>query len=424
MKEYIPRTAMNDLRSALDQYGCALLLGPRQVGKTVLARTLGSEFGAASEYLDLEQEAGKKAVSDFDSLVAEHAGKLVIFDEAQCVPELFPKLRNYLDQREIGTVPLMQCLLLGSATAHLQSLADRDLGGRFGSIDLTPLHLGELIDKVGASTAEFLASDLSAVVEVSTQQDISSVETLKLLWLRGGFPRSYLRDRNDQSLEWRSNYIRSIFGPQLLTEGSLPSADQLGELWQRLALQQGGPCITEKLGDDLGCKKNVIDELLRFLIQSQLVREVRPWYRNEGKRLNQPARIFIRDSGLLHEQWRFSENEQLLAHGIKGKSWEGFVLETLLSSAPLGTVPYFYRNSQKDEIDIILEFNPRSRWAIEVKLSDNPSVGGGFYRASEEVDADERFVVHGGPESFQIGRETPIEALSLSDAVQRLKIYR
>lgn len=315
-------------------------------------------------------------------------------------------------------------MLLGSATAHLQSLAYDTLGGRFGSINLAPLHLGELSDNNAASTANLSTSNLSEAIAVSEQQDTNPIDIAKLLWLRGGFPKSFLSDSIDESIEWRSNYVQSLFGPQLLTEGLLLNADQLGDLWKLLARQQGEPCKTDRLSQSLGCKKVDIDKLLRFLIQSQLVRQVRPWYRNEGKRLTKSPRIFIRDSGLLHEQWRFSEIEQLQNHSINGKSWEGFVLETLLSSAPIGTVLYFYRNSKKDEVDIILEFNPRTRWAIEVKLSGDPAVGGGFYRATEEVEADQRFVVHGGPESFHIGGKTPIEALSLSNAVQRLKAYR
>ncbi len=420
MKEYIPRATMSNLRSTLDQYGCALLLGPRQVGKTVLARDLlPSGLGVVPEYLDLEQEDDRAKISEFDTFATENVGKLIIFDEAQCAPELFPKLRQYLDQREENATPLIKCLLLGSATVHLQSLTDDSLGGRFGSIDLTPFHLGELNDNIGASTAEFLISDQPEVVAVSTQQDVNPFELAKLLWLRGGFPRSFLSDSIDESIEWRSSYVQSLFGPKTLTEGSLPNADRLGDLWRLLVLNQGE--ATDKLSQNLGCKKEEINRLLQFLIQSQLVRKVRPWHRNEGKRLTKSPRIFIRDSGLLHEQWRFSEIEHLQDHSINGKSWEGFVLETLLSSAPIGTVPYFYRYSEEDEIDIILEFNPRTRWAIEVKLSGDPTVGGEFYRATEEVEADQRFVVHGGPESFKIGRETPVEALSLSDAVQRVR---
>ena len=419
MKEFIPREAMSFLRSTLDRYDCALFLGPRQVGKTVLAQELGGEFGAACEYLELDQKDGSETVSNFEIFAEHHAGKLVILDEAQCVPELFPKLRRHLDKHAGNTKPRMRFLLLGSATVDLLSLANSHLGGRFGAINLTSLHLAELSKNLGARALGVTTFDTPEAIAVLAQQDVSLAETIKLLWLRGGFPLSYLSDSSDQSIDWRLNYLQSTFGPQAAT-ALLPGADQLDKLWQLLALQQGEPCNTQKLGEVLGCKKLVIEELLRYLIQNQLVREVKPWFKNERKRLNQPSRMFIRDSGLLHSLWKFREIDDLLAHQIKGKSWEGFVLETLLSSAPHGTVPYFYRNSLMDEVDIILEFDSRSRWAIEVKLNDTPTVSKGFYRAAPEIEASQQFVVHGGPNSFQIGGKTPIEALSLSDVIQRI----
>ncbi len=417
MKKFLFRDAKGSIELALENFNCVLLLGPRQVGKTELSRKVGEEIGTAALYLDAEQPDDRKALNDFDAFASAHSGKLIILDEIQCAPELFPRLRSHLDKQENANTPITRWLLLGSATTLLYSLASANLGGRYKTIELTPFQLNELLHKLQAKveTASFdiESTTAEAQLEITTDQ---GYESMKQLWLRGGFPKSFLAKNDDQSLVWRQEYLRSIFGPQSFANNSVTKPKLLSPLWERLSVNQGCPCNFNDLPVQLGCTRNELKELLDFLVQSKLLNKLRPWWRNENKRLNQQPLYFVRDSGLLHTQWGFLKNDVLVGHTINGKSWEGFVLETLTAVAPNNTGTFFYRNNNQDEIDIVLEFNPKRRWAIEVKLSEDAGVSKGFYRACEEIEAENRFVVHGGPKSIKI-KSGEVDALCLTDAI-------
>lgn len=187
-------------------------------------------------------------------------------------------------------------------------------------------------------------------------------------------------------------------------------------MWEQIAIQQGEPMILDQVANRLGCKVDIVQDLLAYLKAMRLVRELRPWFRNAEKRIQKPARYFVRDSGLLHENWKFAAVEELCANPLCGKSWEGFVLEALSLRLPSSAQQYFYRNDKKQEIDLIVDFGGDRRWAIEIKLGEGEAPKGGFYEAVKDVAAERSFVINGGRESIDRG-DGRASIFCLSDAL-------
>ena len=421
MTKLVPRETLRLLRSAFEGYACVLLLGPRQVGKTTLAQEFAKEYWIDwkpdLDYMDLEKDEDRHVLQDFDNYVMARNRKIIVLDEAQCMPEMFPKLRNLLDTPARSDNEKTRWLILGSAAEELEALANTHLGGRFKKMRLTPFHFPELNawQSVSASTAT--ADNLANLESVSpARKPAGSHGLIKSLWLRGGFPRSFLAENDQDSFEWRREYLGSILGPQSPARIEVKKADLLIPLWERLAIEQG-KCNIEKLPGILRCCKKDLFELLDFLEAGHLIRKVRPWHKNQSKRLNKQPLWYIRDSGLLHSQLRLKTIDTLQENEIKGKSWESFVLESLLASVQSEPQYFYYRSEDRDEADFVLEFDTNRRWVIEVKFSGNHSVSSGFYSACEELQPEQRFVVHGGPESYKSGKQETLDWFCLSDAL-------
>lgn len=416
MKHEVARAVQEELENQLGRYGCALILGPRQVGKTFLARQLARHANDAAIFLDMQTADDRKQVQDFQQFHKANAGKLIILDEAQEAPELFPELRACLDRREFEN-DNTRWLLLGSAATQLTQLAGQ-LGGRYGEINLWPFQIGELIGKVPALR---VPDEIGEVVAETAAQSphFDNHDVQHRIWLRGGFPDSYLAESEEVSLEWRSSYLRSLTDPAFIPTGMLERPELVKPMWEHLAVNQGEPMLLDKAAQRLGCNANVVRELIAHLRMTRLVRELRPWFPNEGKRIDKPARYFIRDSGLLHENWKFTVIDDLRANPLCGKSWEGFVLEALSLRKPNSAQLYFYRNDKQQEIDILVDFGADRRWAIEVKLGDDTAPNGGFHDAVVEVGAERAFVIGGGPESIDPGNGKT-QILCLPDALALL----
>jgi uncharacterized protein len=413
VNEEIARSVRGDLEDLLGRYGCALILGPRQVGKTFLARQLARHAADAAVLLDMQTADDRKKVQDFRGFHEANAGKLIILDEAQEAPELFPELRACLDRREFES-DNTQWLLLGSAAAQLTQLAGQ-LGGRYGEINLWPFQISELTSNLATSSAP---ADIGEVLAQTAAQSPTSEhhDIQHKIWLRGGFPDSYLAGSEEVSIEWRSSYLRSLTDPAFIPDGILERPELVKPMWEHLAVNQGEPMLLDKAAQRLGCKVSVVRELLAHLNMTRLVRELRPWFPNEGKRIDKPARYFIRDSGLLHENWKFAAIDDLRANPLCGKSWEGFVLEALSLRKPKSAELYFYRNDKQQEIDVVVDFGADRRWAIEVKLGEDTAPKAGFYDAVAEVAPERAFVINGGPESIDAG-SGKVPVLCLADAL-------
>lgn len=383
------------LLDALADSPAVALLGPRQAGKTTLALRVGEHCAqtrlagrlSGSIYLDLESPGDRQKLTDPEAYLAHHADKLVILDEVQQMPALFQVLRGLIDQGRRQGLGLGRFLLLGSATGELLRQSSESLAGRVAYLELPPLQLLE----VGAD-----------------QQDA--------LWLRGGFPDSFLASSLAKSLTWRQNLIKTYLERDIPSFGTRTPAETLRRLWTMLAHQQGGLLDVSQLGKNLMLDAKTVHRYLDMLVDLMLVRRVQPWHSNTGKRLVKSPKVFVRDSGLVHALLGIGTHDALLSHPVVGNSWEGFALETLLNAAPINTSSGFYRTSNGAEVDLLLDMPGQGLWAIEVKRGATSKPRRGFYSACEDLQPAKRWLVYPGAESYPVG--DGVQAIGLRELVE------
>jgi len=382
----IERRAEVEIREQLKHYPAVALLGPRQVGKSTLAKRIAASWASEPVYLDLERPADLKKLSDPEVYFEANSGRLVILDEVQRAPELFAVLRGAIDRGRDTGHGTGQFLILGSASLDLLQQSSESLAGRIAYQELggfTP----EEVPEPGAGTSS-------------------------TLWLRGGFPGSFLAKSDAASLDWRINFIRTYLERDVPQFGARIPATVLRRLWTMLAHSQGGQLNTTQLGASLTITDKTVKGYISLLEDLLLVRTLRPWWANVGKRLVKTPKVYIRDSGLTHALLGLGTLDDLLGHPVAGASWEGFVIENLLSCLPTLASAWFYRTAAGAEIDLVIEHGLRLT-AIEIKRSTAPSVSKGFYIACDDIGAAARFVVYPGNERFSLGKG--IEAIPLRE---------
>lgn len=420
----IERNLYQLLLETLAEYPAVALLGPRQAGKTTLAHRVGDETNHArthvlrhaeggvkesakdgvsgatkggvrgtppdhSIYLDLESPRDRQKLSDPETYLTRHSDKLVILDEVQKMPDLFETLRGLIDQGRRQGLQAGRFLLLGSASGDLLRQSGESLAGRIAYLELAPLQTQEL---------------------APAQQDD--------LWLRGGFPNSFLARSARQSLVWRQNLINTYLERDMPGYGTRIPAETLRRLWIMLAHHQGGLLDVSQLGKNLMIDAKTVHRYLDLLVDLMLLRRLQPWHSNVGKRLVKSPKLYVRDSGLVHALLGIDTFDVLLSHPVVGNSWEGFVVETLLNAAPLNTTNGFYRTSNGAEVDLLLNLPGQGLWAIEIKRSTAGKPRRGFYHACEDLKPHRRFLVHGEQDSYPLG--DGVEALGLRELVTLL----
>lgn len=383
----IPRRAFAQTMDLLGRFPAVALVGARQVGKTTLAQACGREFDGI--YLDLESQRDLRKLSDPEDYLSAREQHLVILDEIQRVPDLFPSLRGLIDEGRKNGKTTGRFLLLGSASLELIQRSSETLAGRIAYIELNPL------DALETAPAPVHA-----------------------LWLRGGFPDSYLRPSDAESSEYRDFLIRSYLEREVPLQGSRLAAGKVRNLWTMLAHSQGGIANIAALSRNLEIDGRTVTAHLDLLENMLLLRKLQPWHANVGKRLVKSPKIYIRDSGLLHELLGIGNLEALAGHPVVGASWEGFVIENLLSCVPPRTEAYFYRTSAGAEIDLILKFRTGEIWAVEIKRGLSPSLTKGFHSALADVNPGKSFVVYGGEDRFKL--KPGIEAIGLRPLQEEL----
>jgi len=383
----INRNISPHLSELLDQFPAVGLLGPRQVGKTTLALEIARR--RPSIYLDLESEADRRKLTDPELYLGQHQDKLVILDEVHRLPDIYQSMRGLIDRSRRDGKPNGQFLLLGSASVDLLRQSGESLAGRIAYLELGPFNTLE------------------------TDRD-----QLNRLWVRGGFPDSFLAADDLQSMRWRENFIRTYLERDVPSFGSRIPAETLRRFWSMLAHSQSQLLNAAQLARGLGIDGKTVASYLDLLVDLLLVRRLQPWHRNTGKRLVKSPKIYIRDTGLVHTLLNLASLDELLGHPVVGASWEGFVIENLLSLLPASVEPYFYRTAAGAEIDLVLALPGQRLWAIEIKSGLAPKPGKGFHNACEDLDPERCFVVYSGEERYPISDQ--IEAISLHELAEEI----
>ena len=383
----IPRRARDAVLRALKRQPAVALLGPRQCGKTTLARQLADEM--ESVYLDLTDPLDVARLSDSRTFLARHENRLVVLDEIHRTPDLFLTLRSLIDDgRRRGRVR-GRFLLLGSASMRLLRQSAETLTGRIALVPLAPFD----------------------ALEVEARGDLDR------LWLRGGFPDSFLAPDDEASFAVRQDMIATILGRDVPEFSPRPlPMETLRRFLTMLAHQQGGPVNRAALASGLGIREVTVARYLDLFVDLLLVRRIESWTTNVGKRMRKAPRIVIRDSGLVHALLSIRTLDELLGHPVAGPSWEGFVVENLLRAAPPSAAFGSYRSLRGAECDLVLELPGRGPWAIEVKRGRVPKLERGFWDACEDIRPARRFVVYPGTERF--GLKNGVEAVGLTDLMR------
>jgi predicted AAA+ superfamily ATPase len=363
----LSRQSQQKLSQYLQQFPAVGLLGPRQVGKTTLAFAQKKLYPDAL-YLDLELPSAQRQLDDPEAFLMAHAQQLVILDEVQRMPELFGVLRGVIDQRRRMGQAFGQFLLLGSATGVLMQQSSESLAGRVAYVALPPLQASEIFTGV------------------------HSVADLNALWVRGGFPLSWLAETDAASMTWREVFIATYLEKDIPALGPRIPATTLRRLWTMLAHHQGELLDQSKLAAALAISGQTVGRYIDLLCDLMLVRRLPAWHGNVGKRLIRSPKVYVRDSGLVHALLGLSNLDAVLGHPIAGSSWEGFVMEQLMNAAPQAQAS-FYRTSNGAEVDLVLTFRNQQTWTIEIKRSSAPTVSKGFYQAATDLGAVRKLLV-------------------------------
>ncbi len=379
MHNLIKRLSEKVIKQYLEIFPVVALLGPRQCGKSTLVKQMASVLGDAV-YLDLQSDADLNKIAQPAYFFESNEDKVICLDEIQLVPELFSVLRSVVDKnRKNG-----KFILLGSASRDLIQQTSESLAGRIGLVNLSP----------------FLINELDATEDFD----------LKKLWLRGGFPDSYLAKTDENSKIWRENYIKTYIERDIPQLGFQIPALQLKRLLTMCAHNQGQLLNASKLGESLGVTHPTLRRYIDLLEQTFILRTVFPYESNVKKRLVKSPKIYIRDSGLLHRLLAIDTFNDLLGNPIVGASWEGMVIENIIENKPDWNF-YFYRTATGDELDLVLE-KGNKRIAIECKISTAPKVTKGFWRAVEVVQPQQIFIIIPIPANYSIAPQVTVCGLS------------
>jgi predicted AAA+ superfamily ATPase len=384
------RQSQQKLTQLLQQFPAVGLLGPRQVGKTTLAFAQKSLYPDAL-YLDLELPSAQRQLDDPEAFLMAHAQQLVILDEVQRMPELFGILRGVIDQRRRMGQASGQFLLLGSATGVLMQQSSESLAGRVAYVELPPLLAPEIFT------------------------DPPSVADLNALWVRGGFPLSWLAPSDADSMTWREVFMATYLEKDIPALGPRIPATTLRRLWTMLAHHQGELLDLSKLAAALAISGQTVGRYIDLLCDLMLVRRLPAWHGNVGKRLIRSPKVYVRDSGLVHALLGLPNLDAVLGHPIAGSSWEGFVMEQLINAAPQAQA-CFYRTSNGAEVDLVLTFRNQQTWVIEIKRSSAPTVSRGFYQAATDLGAVRKLLVAPVAQPFPL--KDGIEVVDVMTAIR------
>jgi predicted AAA+ superfamily ATPase len=367
----INRLLQEKAEKSLARYPVVGILGSRQVGKTTLAKMIKNRMKRKVIYLDLELPSDLNKLQDPELYLSRFEDTLVIIDEIQRMLSLFSLLRALVDRKRTAS----RFLILGSASPELIRHSSESLAGRIIYHELSPFSLAEI-----------------------------NSENIQKLWLRGGYPKSYLLRSNDDSFTWREAFIKTYLEMDIPQLGIHIPAQQLRRFWTMIAHSHGQLWNASKIAGSLGISAPTVRSYLDILEETFIVRQIQPYHFNIKKRLIKSPKVYIRDSGLLHTLLNIRTIEDLHGHPSLGSSWEGFIVEQILGILPERWQTYFYRTGAGAEIDLILFDSKHKPVAIEIKYSISPKVDRGFWNAYEDLSCKKGYVVYPGVESYPLGK--------------------
>ncbi|MDA3958278.1 ATP-binding protein [Oceanispirochaeta sp.] len=374
----IERRLQAEVNRHIHSFPVVALSGPRQCGKSTLAKMIISHNPESWIYLDLERPSDLRKLDDPELFFKSTGSKQVCIDEVQLRPELFPVLRSIVDEKWCNG----QILLLGSASPELLRQGSETLAGRISFLELTPF----------------------------TVSEISEWENYKDQLLKGGFPRSLLSD-DDLSFLWRENFLKTYVERDLISLGFQLSSMQVIRLLKMCAHSQGQLFNTSKISESLGVSRATVNRWIDILQQTFMLRRLEPFESNIKKRLIKSPKLYIRDCGILHGLLEIRSFQNLLGHPVLGNSWEGYAIENILSENRKWQGS-FYRTSQGAEIDLILSTGLR-HIALEFKVSLAPKVSRGFWTALDDIKPESAWVII--PEGEKYPLRENVWVISLDD---------
>lgn len=381
MQTYIPRNIQAQINEYLIDFPVVAILGPRQCGKSTLAHTIVQK-NKNSVYLDLERPSDLRKLQDAELFFNMHKNNLICLDEIQRTPEIFPVMRSIVDEHKKKG----HFLILGSASRDLIKQSSESLAGRIAYMELTPFVSTELFSSNKQASAGLMK-----------------------LWLRGGFPESFLARNNTVSTQWRENFIRTFLERDIPQLGFQIPAEAMQRLWRMLAHNHGQVLNSSRLGQSLGISHTTVRSYIDLLSKTFMVRILTPFIPNIKKRLVKSPKVYLRDSGILHTLLEIETMDHFLGHPIYGFSWEGFVIENILSCLSDWRAA-FYRTSSGNEIDLIIE-KGKQRIAVECKASSAPTVSKGLDLALRELQIESAWIIAPIDEAYPISRNVMVSPL-------------
>jgi predicted AAA+ superfamily ATPase len=384
----VPRKLYKKVKQSLLEAPVTAIVGPRQCGKTTLARQFVKD--GKVHFFDLEDPADTFALDDPIFALQHYRDELIIIDEAQRLPKIFPAIRVLVDRnRKPG-----RFLLLGSSSPDLRRQSAESLAGRIITLELTPF------------------------LEQEAADDDAGRDKL---WIRGGLPPSFLAEDDQKSLRWRIQYLRNVVERDLGLLGFNLPPERMWRFMQMLAHNHGQLWNKAQLARSLDIGATTAGRYLDAIQQTLLVRRLSPFHKNLGKRLIKSPKVYIRDSGLLHGLLGLKNREQLFGHPVMGNSWETYVIENLAANLPLGWELGFWRTSGGSEIDLLLLSGGKVEIAVEIKAGLTPKPGRGFYQGCQDLQPHESWVIYPGSRIISLNRDKAM-AMPLKEGVRRLRV--
>ena len=363
MQRYLNRMLADKVKARLREIESVAIIGPRQVGKSTMAKSILKEIPGAL-YLDLERGSDIEKLRDPETFFAHNAHRLVCLDEIQRMPDLFPLLRSVMDEN--GTNG--QFLLLGSASPDLIKSSSETLAGRIAYLDLSPFTMHEVANAMNCGH-----------------------DTRNALWLKGGFPKSFLANNEYASFEWRLDFISTFLERDLSMLGVRIPPVTLQRFWKMMAHSNGEVLNASKLGASLGVSNHTVTRYIAVLEHTFMLRILPAYSANLKKRLVKSPKVYIADTGILHALLDIENFNDLMGHPVCGSSWESFALQAICAHLPRWRKSFF-RTSSGNELDLILERGNRMV-AVEFKASAAPKIAKGTFIAMNDLQIDECFVI-------------------------------